>query len=593
MHELGTELGRFIGGSIDDMQLRAAFREYLEGNPDQREVVASWLKDSVQSGRLSASVWLSLRDLFDAAPAHAAAGPTALTPRALMPDSDLAGATRIATRPPAARQAPSHNSTQRAPLRASSPPQQTSGPLQTGMIVRERFVLMEELGSGGMGKVFKARDLRREEAQDRNPFIALKILKSEVSAHPDSFMALQREARRAGSLAHPNVVTVYDFDRDGDRIYMTMEYLEGRPLDSWLRNEYAKGIPLAQAWAIISAVGAALEAGHHKRIVHSDLKPGNIFVCADGTVKVLDFGISRLVRPTDGKSDETIFDPGKRLGGLTPAYASLEMWTQDTPDPRDDIYALACVSYELLTGKHPFNRASARDVKEKKLVPQRITALTRRQWESIRKGLALRRAQRTGSVREFLQDLEPRSALRRFAKPLMIGAAIVSVAAVVVGAQFYRVAVEDSTMEVLQCAEVIRPAAITQKPAATELTPERRRELDENVLLASDSLAGITAETPLEELKYILSDGPNSVNDVLNSVLADDPKHAEALRLKAAAAEIYAQRAQQSLDRNRSAEALDLVRYARLVQPASQALFRLEQTACRADALATKAQKTS
>ena len=104
------------------------------------------------------------------------------------------------------------------------------------MVVKERFVLVERLGSGGMGQVFKARDLRREEAQDRNPYIALKVLNTEVSAHPDSFMALQREARRASTLAHPNVVTVYDFDRDGSRIYMTMEYLEGRGLDDFIRE---------------------------------------------------------------------------------------------------------------------------------------------------------------------------------------------------------------------------------------------------------------------------------------------------------------------------------------------------------------------
>jgi hypothetical protein len=92
----------------------------------------------------------------------------------------------------------------------------------------------------------------------------------------------------------------------------------------------------------------------------------------------------------------------------------------------------------------------------------------------------------------------------------------------------------------------------------------------------------------LDEVKYILSDGPNCVNDVLNNVLATDPKHAQALQLKEAAAQIYARRARQALESNRSAEALDLVRYARVVQPDSQDLFRLEQTACRADALAAK-----
>jgi len=584
MHQLGTELGRFVGGVIDSAELRAVFSDYLAVNPGQRQVVAGWIRQNVETGRVSETVWSALHDLFEEpsmAARHDASTrmSTVAQPSRRASDRQTHDQTRQAPlQPPTARQA----------LGVPPPLSANSGALRTGMIVRERFVLMDELGSGGMGKVFKARDLRREEAQDRNPFIALKILKSEVSAHPDSFMALQREARRAGSLAHPNVVTVYDFDRDGDRIYMTMEYLEGRPLDSWLRNEYAKGIPLEQAWPIINSIGAALECGHQKRIVHSDLKPGNIYICNDGVVKVLDFGISRLVRPTDGKTDETIFDPGKRLGGLTPAYASLEMWTHDTPDPRDDIYALACVSYELLTGKHPFNRASARDVREKKLTPVRPSGLSRSQWESIRRGLALHRAQRTATVREFLEDLEPRPLWKQHALSLLGGGTVLAIAVIVVGAQYYRSAVEDSTMEILQCAQIIRPAEIVAKPAPQALTPERQQDIKDNLLLANDYLVDVKADTPLGDLKSMLSDGPNSVIDILNNVLATDPKQADALALKAKVAGLYADRARKLLAENRTTEALDLVRYSRNVEPASQDLFRLEQQVCRADAVAKR-----
>jgi serine/threonine protein kinase len=589
MHQLGTELGRYVGGTIDSTQLRAVFIDYLAVNPGQRQMVAGWIRQGLATGRLSDDVWSALHDLFDETAGQPAA------------DRQSTAAHEAATRMSSTQRSrrasdwdPPHEPTQRPPPHAATRRQATrpaapilnSGELRTGMIVRERFVLMEELGSGGMGKVFKARDLRREEAQDRNPFIALKILKSEVSAHPDSFMALQREARRAGSLAHPNVVSVYDFDRDGDRIYMTMEYLEGRPLDSWLRKEFAEGVPLEQAWPIVNSIGAALECGHQKRIVHSDLKPGNIYICNDGTVKVLDFGISRLVRPTDGKTDETIFDPGKRLGGLTPAYASLEMWTHETPDPRDDIYALACVAYELLTGKHPFNRASARDVREKKLTPVRPPGLNRSQWESIRRGLALHRAQRTPSVREFLEDLEPRPLWKRHTLSLLGGGTVIAIAVIVVGARYYRDAVEDSTMEILQCAQIIKPAEIVPKVAAAPLTPERQQEIKDNLLLASDYMADAKPDTPLGDLKSMLSDGPNSVVDIVNSVLATDPDQPDALKLKSQVADIYAQRARKLLAENKTTEALDLVRYSRNVEPASQDLFRLEQQVCRADAVA-------
>lgn len=583
MHELGTELGRFMGGIIDDTQLHAAFSEHLTRHPDQRPAVADWLKESVQSGRLSSSVWVSLSDLFEAPPA---------APSGHDAETRLTSIHGVANprRPPAKAQAkqPDPEDIPQGPTeRHAREPEGSS--LRPGMVIRERFVLMEELGSGGMGKVFKARDLRREEAMDRNPYIALKILNAEMRAHPDSFMALQREARRAGQLAHPNVVTVYDFDRDGDRIFMTMEYLEGRPLDSYLRDEYAAGLPFADAWPIISAIGEALEFGHRKRIVHSDLKPGNIFVCSDGTVKVLDFGISRLIRPAGADRDVTIFDPGQRLGGLTPAYASLEMWTQDTPDPRDDIYAFACVCYELLTGQHPFGRASAREVRDNGLAPERIDSIKRGQWESIRKGLALHREQRTATVRELLSELESRSLWQRHAFALTVGAIVAAISAVIVGSQFFRAAVESDTMEVLQCAQAIKPVAPASSGFVVELTPERQQEISDNVLLATDYLADARSDTPVDALKAMLSDGPNSVNDILNSVLAVDPKQPEALKLKKEVADIYATRARESLAKQRTTEALDLVRYGRNVLPSSQELFRLEQTICRADAVARNA----
>ena len=102
--------------------------------------------------------------------------------------------------------------------------------LISGHIIRDRFVLEEELGAGGMGKVFKALDRLRQEAQDREPYVAIKILSKGVSSHPLAFMALQREAKKAQKLSHPNVVRVFDFDRDGPNIYIVMEYLSGRSL---------------------------------------------------------------------------------------------------------------------------------------------------------------------------------------------------------------------------------------------------------------------------------------------------------------------------------------------------------------------------
>jgi serine/threonine protein kinase len=607
MHELSTELGRFIGGGMSLDQLRAVFRTYLAQHQDQRELISRWLRNTVEEGRLSANVWLSLRDLFetasapsltsslaaaietpqaesDATPIHAAA-PAAVSRRPatktqLASSGMVAGATAMApkgftgverrARPKVEQRAPGSSDT-----------------VRVGTVVRERFVLVEQLGAGGMGQVYKARDLRREEAQDRQPFIALKVLNKEVSAHPDSFIALQREARRASTLAHPNVVTVYDFDRDGQRIYMTMEYLEGRGLDALMRDDaYSKGMPLDKAWPIIRGIAMALEYGHQKRIVHCDLKPGNVFICNDGTVKVLDFGIARLIRPTDTKSDQTLFDPAVRLRGLTPAYASLEMWNCDSPDPRDDIYALACVTYELLSGQHPFEKRSAKVAVERNLTPRRIENLSRAQWESVRKGLALRREDRTRSVGELIKEFAPKSRVRKYALPGAVLAVLATAAALAVSARYYRDVVEDSTLEVLQCAQIPKPAPTQAEHPVVAPTPEQQQEIQEDILLAREFLRDATRAASIDDLKYILSEGTNSVNDILDIVLRMDPSHAEALQLKASVADLYAARARTLLEKKQVAEALDLVRYGRKVLPASQELFRLEQKVCRADTAA-------
>ena len=107
-------------------------------------------------------------------------------------------------------------------------------------------MLEEELGRGGMGIVFKARDLRKEEAQDRNPWVAVKLLNEEFRRHPESLKALQRESRKAQHLAHANVVTVYDFDRDGGNVFMVMELLEGQSLDRVIRDNEGTGLECAR-----------------------------------------------------------------------------------------------------------------------------------------------------------------------------------------------------------------------------------------------------------------------------------------------------------------------------------------------------------
>ena len=297
----------------------------------------------------------------------------------------------------------------------------------TGTVLKGQYVLEELIGQGGMGKVFKARDLIKEEAQDRNPYVAIKILNEDFKRHPRALQALQREASKAQNLAHPNIVFVGYFGRDGDNVFMQMELLEGEPLDE-LNKRHMRGLPVDDALPLIQGLAAGLSHAHKFGIVHSDFKPANAFLTRSGVIKIFDFGIARAAKSsTDLEGDKTMFDAGE-LGALTPTYASCEMIEGGDPDPRDDVYALAVVSYELMAGQHPFERKSAVKARDAGMVPRPIKGLTRRQWRAIRRGMAFDREARSPSVDAFMEELNPRSLVRLS----VVGPAIAAVALITV-----------------------------------------------------------------------------------------------------------------------------------------------------------------
>lgn len=272
---------------------------------------------------------------------------------------------------------------------------------QQGRLLKGRFVLEDVLGRGGMGLVYKARDLRKVEAEDRNPYIAVKVLGQQFKEHPQAFVSLQQEAVKSQKLAHPNIVTVHDFDRDGDTIYMTMELLKGDPLDALIKLEapFSKEVALRY----FRDLCAGLEYAHKRDLVHSDFKPGNIFVTTGGTVKILDFGIARAANKNALSHD---FDAGE-LGALTPAYATEEMVRGEPPSFSDDIYALACVLYVMLTGEHPYQRKSAADARKAKLKAARPECLNNAEWQALAAALSLDKARRPPTIAAFRDALMP------------------------------------------------------------------------------------------------------------------------------------------------------------------------------------------
>ena len=295
--------------------------------------------------------------------------------------------------------------------------QNTAEPVQVGLgvgdVLKRRFKIIECLGQGGMGMVFKALDIRKVEAKSHNPFVAIKVLNPALAQNELLVAGLQRECEKAQELSHPNIITVYDFDRDGDLVYMFMEFLSGQPLNEIIRMAAPiGGISLKQAWPFIRDMATALAYAHKRNIVHSDFKPANVIITQDQKVKVLDFGIASRTEKDQG-NDATIFN-ARAEGGHTPTYASFEMMNGAKADPRDDIYAFGLVVYEMLTGRHPYNRKPASEVfieqqKTGKSSVKPVKGLSWRQWQALKSAIEILQDKRPKNLEDWLQQFDPKA----------------------------------------------------------------------------------------------------------------------------------------------------------------------------------------
>jgi serine/threonine protein kinase len=211
------------------------------------------------------------------------------------------------------------------------------------------YRVVGKLGVGGMGIVYDAEDqiLARR--------VALKFLPEELAGDPDATRRLKREAQTIALLNHPHICTVYEIDAHAGRAFIAMERLEGTNLKVHMAR-HTLGTP--EILAIALQIAQALEAAHEKGVIHRDIKPGNIFISAQGGVKVLDFGLARRV-PSEGAEEAGIDGstmPGRPVG--TASYMAPERILQMPLDPRCDLFSLGVVIYEMATGRLPFAGAS-------------------------------------------------------------------------------------------------------------------------------------------------------------------------------------------------------------------------------------------
>jgi serine/threonine protein kinase len=202
--------------------------------------------------------------------------------------------------------------------------------LTTGSILADRYEIIEELGKGGMGKVYKAFD------KEINEKIAVKIIRPEIATNKNIIQRFQNELKMARTITHRNVCRMHDLGKDGDTRFITMEYVSGEDLKKSIRRMG----PLTVRKAI--SIGA-----HHLGVFHRDLKPHNIMIDREGNAKIMDFGIA-LSQKSEGITDSNVI-----IG--TPQYLSPEQVEGKKVDQRSDIYSLGVILFEMVTGQVPFD----------------------------------------------------------------------------------------------------------------------------------------------------------------------------------------------------------------------------------------------
>ncbi|MBZ5637977.1 MAG: tetratricopeptide repeat protein, partial [Acidobacteriia bacterium] len=373
--------------------------------------------------------------------------------------------------------------------------------LQPGARLGSRYEILAILGEGGMGAVYKARDLELDRV------VALKVIRPEMAAHPHIIERFKREILLASRITHRNVVRIHDLGEAGDLKFISMNFVEGSSLRALLDHEGP--LSLEKALGLLRQIAGGLEAAHEAGVVHRDLKPQNVLLDADGSAYIADFGISRTL-----DHGGTMTEDGALVG--TVAYMSPEQARGETPDHRSDLYSLGLILYEMLTGSLPFQSDNALSTLMRRAQENVPSIRTIRSdipaWLAGIVARCLRRdkADRYPSAADLLRDLDREHASvalgRRRIRRAVSGALLVLALAAVVagGVSWFRA----------------RPAQVVEPQASLVLLPFRNSTGDARYDWTRTGLPDLL-RSDLQQSAALRLLGEDRVREVLDGLKLD------------------------------------------------------------------------
>jgi hypothetical protein len=499
-------LDSLASGSCDAPTFLEAMQDRFGAEAEENWEILSQLDQYYRRGRIDTEAFNTIKTAL----AESAMGLSSSSPA--MENS----AVRAAPRAPASSPAATHNSAVRAvapPARPSTLPATNNSTLRAapaaardtsatrdipaardetqssdsiddlkpGAVLRRRYRIEGVLGHGRMGTVFQVLDEFRLEGTGTQR-LALKVLHPAVAKRADLLADLRREFQSLQLLSHPNIIRVFDFDRDGPLVFFTMELLTGAPLSRLLQARKLVPLERPQALAAIRDIGAALAYAHAHGTVHGDLNLQNIFITGSGEVRVMGFGGSFKARGAYQAPDQEMTLPFSAS-----TCASCQVLEGKRADIRDDVFSLAYIAYLLLSGAHPFTKSTAIEARAAKFRIRRPAHLNGGQWRALRSALRWECEKRPTDVERWLKELEIREAAPRLAalddlleipsakKSPWVAAGIATAVAVLLFAGYWAVGHRDmlpnfdSTMPPRAPAAAAPSAAALPPPAATSV----------------------------------------------------------------------------------------------------------------------------